>query len=105
MGLQGVALATLIAASIAQLGILLPYLGRTFGLGQVAFLWTMLSPHVPAAVAALVVGWGFRQRDISDYAELIVAGLAIGGSYLAVLMLARANRSELRLALAYLRGR
>jgi O-antigen/teichoic acid export membrane protein len=105
MGLQGVALATLIAASIAQLGILLPYLGRTFGLGQVTFLWTMLGPHVPAAVAALVVGWGFRQRDISDYAELIVAGLAIGGSYLAVLMLARANRSELRLALAYLRGR
>lgn len=98
MGLEGVALATLIAASIAHLGILVPYLGRAFGMQPVRFVWTVLRPHAPAASAAGALGWVLLRTDISGYPEVVGAGAAIAGGYVVTLTLLG------RLGLADLRG-
>jgi O-antigen/teichoic acid export membrane protein len=105
MGIEGVALATLIAACIAQLGLLLPYAARTFGLSWRALVATVLRAHVPAALVAAGVGWLVLRAEISDYGRLIGAGAAIAGSYLATLAITGVDGTERRLALAFLRGR
>lgn len=88
MGLEGVALATLIAASVTHLGILLPYLGRIFEIGPLEFLWTVLRPHVPAVAAAGALGWLLLRTDISGYAEVVGSGAAIAAGYVVALLLA-----------------
>ena len=98
MGLEGVALATLIAASVTHLGILLPFLGRTFEIGPLEFLWTVLRPHLPAAAAAAVLGWLLLQTDISTYPEVLAAGAVIAAGYVVTLVVAG------RLPVAELRG-
>jgi O-antigen/teichoic acid export membrane protein len=99
LGLQGVALATLIAAAVTHLGVLVPYLGRTFGIRPLEFLWTVLRPHLPAAAAAGVVGWLLLRLDLSGYPQVVAAGAAVAGGYLLTLTLAGS------FPLAELRGR
>jgi O-antigen/teichoic acid export membrane protein len=105
MGLRGVALATLIAASVAQLGLLLPYVFRSFGLSPASFLGPILRAHVPAAAVALAVGWTITLAGPSGFVEVIAAGSAIVLAYLAALAVTGLSRDERRGALIALRGR
>ena len=98
MGIEGVALATLIAACVAQLGLLLPFLGRTFEIKKSEFLWKVLRPHLPAVAAAGALGWLLLQTDLSGYVQVILAGAAISSGYVLTLVVVG------RLPLAELRG-
>jgi O-antigen/teichoic acid export membrane protein len=97
MGIEGVALATLIAASVAQLGLLLPVLGRVFEVRPPEFLWKVLRPHVPAALAAGLLGWLLLQTDLTGFVQVVGAGILIAAGYVAILLVAgRAELAELR---------
>lgn len=105
MGIEGVALATLIAASVVQVGLLLPYIGRVFGVLPLSLLGTLGRAHLPAALVALAVGLLLRRTDVSGLAEVLGAAAAVGGAYLATLAVTGLDRAERRVALGYLRAR
>jgi hypothetical protein len=100
-----VAVATLIAASIVQLGLVLPYAARSFGVSPVRLLGIVGRAHLPAALVALGVGLLLRAVGIAGLAEVLAAGAAIALAYLGTLALTGLDRTERRLALGYVRGR
>lgn len=84
LGLAGVALGTLIAAAVSQLGILVPYIGRKLSLSLSALWVSTLRTHVPAAFVALLVAWPVVRAEPSSLAAVAAAGAAVAGAYLAV---------------------
>jgi O-antigen/teichoic acid export membrane protein len=105
LGIKGVALATLVAASVVQLGILLPYVGRVFRVPLSRLIGGVARAHVPAALVALAVGWLVLRTDVSGLLELAAGGVAIGGAYVLMLALTGLDPDERRVALAFLRTR
>jgi O-antigen/teichoic acid export membrane protein len=105
LGIKGVALATLIAAAVVQLGILLPYVGRVFGVSPASLLGGVARAHVPAALVSLAVGWLVLRTDVSGLLELAAGGIGIAGAYVAMLALTGLHPDERRVALAFLRTR
>jgi len=83
MGLQGVALGTLIAVVVANLGCFYPYMCRQFGLSIGGLSATLARAHLPALVVAVLTGWGIAALEPTGVL-LAPAALAIAGSYLAV---------------------
>lgn len=104
MGIKGVALATLIAASIFQLGLLFPYAARVFSVRPARLLADIARAHVPAAAAAVLVGWAVLRSGVSG-AAVAPGGALVATAYVAVLAITGIRRDEWRLALTTLRTR
>lgn len=82
IGIGGVALATLVAAGIAQLA-LVPYLCQKVGLSIGSFLLSLAKAHVPALAAAGAVG--LLVRGLADgILGVAVGAVAISGAYVLV---------------------
>jgi putative peptidoglycan lipid II flippase len=96
IGIEGVALATLIAAGAVHVLLVLPYATRTFGLSLWSFLTGLVRSHGPAAVAALAVGVAVRQAELDGLLLVVAAGAAIAGTYLAVFAVAGLEPGERR---------
>ena len=83
MGLQGVALGTLIAAIVANVGCFYPYMCRQFGLPIGVLSATLARAHLPALLAAGLTGWAIASLDPSGVV-VVPCALAIVVAYLAV---------------------
>jgi O-antigen/teichoic acid export membrane protein len=104
MGIKGVAMAALIAASLVQLGLVLPYVCRVFEVAPSLLVGAVARAHVPAAGLSLAVGLLVLRTDISGVLELAAAGVLIAGTYVAILALTGLHRDERRLALTFVRA-
>ena len=96
LGLAGVALGTLIAAVLVNLGVLYPYVCRAFGVSVTSFSWMLLRAHLPPFVVTLAVGLLLAATSPSGLLSVVAAGLAIVGAYLAVFALTGLNGEERR---------
>ena len=105
MGLEGVALATLIAAAVTHLGLMLPYMARQFGLRVAALLASQLRAHLPPAAAALAVGVLLLRADPGSILAVSAAGAAVVASYLLVFAFTGLVAGERRRLLAPVRSR
>lgn len=83
MGLQGVALGTLIAVVVANLGVLYPFMCRQFGVPIRELSATLARAHLPALAVAGLVGWLIAGLDPSGIVVLAAAP-AVGLAYVAV---------------------
>jgi O-antigen/teichoic acid export membrane protein len=105
MGLEGVALATLIAATVTHLGLILPFTCREFGLRVPAFLAVLGRSHVPAAMVALGIALLLASADPEGIAAVAASGAAIVAAYVAVFTLAGLDAGERRRLFAPVAGR
>jgi O-antigen/teichoic acid export membrane protein len=105
LGIEGVAIATLIAAVAANLLVLCPYVCRQFGMPLPEFARGLLFAHVPPVIAALLVGWLVTRADPSGLLGAGIAAVAIVLAYLAVFSVTGLDRTERRAILARLRLR
>ena len=85
MGLQGVALGTLIGAATTHLLLFLPYICRRLLVPIASLAWALLRTHGLAAVAALSTGILVREFALSSLPAVAIAGLAIVAAYAIVL--------------------
>lgn len=83
MGLEGVALGTLVAVVVANLGCFYPYMCRQFDLSLRALSATLARAHLPALVTAALAGWGLSSLDPQGAAALACAP-AIVATYVGV---------------------
>lgn len=86
MGLAGVALGTLIAVVVANAGCFYPYMCRQFDLPLGALSIALARAHLPAVVAAALVGWGLSSLDPDGVVALACAPV-IATTYVAVFWL------------------
>ena len=104
MGLDGVALGTLIAVVVVNLGVLYPYMCRQFGVPIRELSATLARAHLPALAVAGLVGAGLAALDPAGIVVL-VAALAIGASYGAVFWFTGLTADERRRARGLVRPR
>ncbi len=107
MGLAGVALGTLIAVVVANLGGFYPYMCRQFGVRVGELSATLARAHLPALLAGGLVGLGIVSLEPVGLVVLACAP-AIAGSYAAVFWLTGTTPGERRQIAALarrLRGR
>jgi O-antigen/teichoic acid export membrane protein len=83
MGLDGVALGTLVAVVVVNLGVLYPYVCGQFGIPIGELSATLARAHLPAVAVTSLVGAGLAALAPTGVAVL-AAALAIGGTYGAV---------------------
>jgi len=83
MGLAGVALGSLIAVIVANVGCFYPYMCRQFGIPIGALSATLARAHLPALLTAGLAGWGIASLEPSGVVVPACAG-AICSAYLAV---------------------
>lgn len=104
MGLTGVALATLLAAGIAELALILPYLCRKLSVSLAGFVVPVFRAHLPGIAAGGVVGIAVRPHLTNAF---FVAGgaIAIIGAYLGTFLVTGLSDLERRHLLGLLRGR
>jgi O-antigen/teichoic acid export membrane protein len=98
MGIEGVALGTLIAVVVANLGMLYPFMCRRFGVPIGELSATLARAHLPALAVAGLAGWGIVALHPSGVVVLAAAP-AIGLAYVAVFWftgLTTAERAHLR---------
>lgn len=95
IGLQGVALATLVAAGIAELTVALPYFCRKLELPLGSFLQSVLKAHFAPLVVAFVVGISIRDHA-RGIVGVVAAAMAIFGSYLIVFVFTGITADERR---------
>jgi O-antigen/teichoic acid export membrane protein len=102
MGLEGVALGTLIAVIVANVGCFYPYMCRQFGLPIGTLSATLARAHLPALVVAGLTGAGIASLDPSG---VVVVGcaLAIVSAYLAVFWFSGMVADERRQVVALVR--
>jgi O-antigen/teichoic acid export membrane protein len=105
IGLEGVALATLLAAILANLIVLFPYICAQFGLRVRDLAGPLIASHAPAAAAGLAVGWLVSQTDPTGVLALIAGAVAITGAYACVFAITGLDESERHALLARLRLR
>ena len=104
IGLQGVALATLIAAAVANLGLLLPYVCRTTGVGLASFAGRLLLAHLPAAAGSLAVGLALARAIPATIPAVLAAAVLVLCTYVAILAMTGMQRAERRALLAPIRA-
>jgi O-antigen/teichoic acid export membrane protein len=104
MGLEGVALATLIASSFARLGLLVPAACRTFGVRILSLLNLVARAHVAPAAATLGAGWMIRQTDLPSVVIVLVGGAVMFAVYLGIFALTGLESDERARAWAAIRG-
>jgi O-antigen/teichoic acid export membrane protein len=98
LGLDGVALGTLIATAVATI-VAVPLMCRQFGITTTRFLYSLLRAHLPPAATALVVAWLLTRLPLSGLLPVVGAMAAVAGSYVAVFAatgLTSGERRELR---------
>jgi O-antigen/teichoic acid export membrane protein len=103
IGLEGVALATLLAAAAVNLLGLLPFVCRRFEIRLWDFGRPLLAAHVPPAAASLLVGWLITRADPTGAIAVIGAAVAIVATYLAVFAVSGLDGPERSWLLARLR--
>lgn len=103
MGFKGVALGTLIATVIVNLGLLLPYACRHIGISPASLFLRIVRTHGPASVATIALGLALHRAGVPDGAaapaasrilSLLVAGAAMVGCYFVVLFLTGLSSAE-----------
>jgi len=94
-GIQGIALATLVAAAITDLGIMLPHLCRKLGLSLWSFLLSVLKSHLPPVAAAVVAGLPIRDH-VRGIPAVLAGAAAICGIYLIVFACVGVDAEERR---------
>lgn len=94
IGIGGVALATLLAAAIAQLAVV-PYLCQKVGLSVRSFLLSLAKAHVPALAAAGAVGLAVRGQ-VDGIIGVAAGAVAISGTYVLVFAFTGVTASERR---------
>lgn len=97
MGLQGVALGTLLAACVTELAVTVPVMCRKLGLPVRSFVATAARAHLPALVIAGAVGAVLRPR-VDGVLEVAIGAVAIAGVYLLVFALTGLDAAERRRA-------
>lgn len=105
IGLEGVALATLVAATATHLGVLLPYMVDQFGLAVGTFLLGVVRAHAFPVAAAGLVGIAVRRAELDAIAEVVGAGAAIAGAYVLTFAFTGLDAGERRRLLGPLQGR
>lgn len=104
MGLEGVALGTLIAVVVGSLGCFYPYMCRQFGVPGGALSLALARAHLPALAVAGLTGAAIAARDPGG--ALILAGvLAIAAVYVGVFWLTGMTRAERLQVVAVVRRR
>lgn len=103
MGLKGVALGTLIAVVVANVGCFYPYMCRQFGVPIGTLSLALARAHVPALLLTGAVGWAISSADPTGVVVLAGA-LAIAATYVAVFWVTGLEPDE-RLHLRGLLGR
>lgn len=83
VGIRGIALATLIAATVVELVAVLPYACRRLDIRLPALLWSVAKAHLPALATAVFVGFSLVSR-LDGVIGLVGAGAAIAAAYLSV---------------------
>ncbi|MDP8968863.1 MAG: oligosaccharide flippase family protein [Actinomycetota bacterium] len=83
MGLAGVALGTLIAVIVANIGCFYPYMCRQFGVAIGSLSMALVRAHLPALCAGGLTGWAIASLDPSGVV-LLGCALAIGLAYVMV---------------------
>jgi O-antigen/teichoic acid export membrane protein len=104
LGLEGVALGTLIAATVANLLILFPYVCRSFGIPISALAGAILRAEAPPTAVALLIGWLMIRADPSGIPAVIACAAAIAGSYLGTFAFTGLSGEERRALAARLRA-
>jgi O-antigen/teichoic acid export membrane protein len=104
IGMQGVALATLIASAAVRLGLLIPVACREFGLSYFTLLVTVLRAHGPPAVAALAIGMMLERTDLPNLALAVLGGAIVFSVYMIVFAFTGLEASERARLWAALRG-
>jgi O-antigen/teichoic acid export membrane protein len=104
MGLEGVALATLLASGAARLGLLIPAACRTFGVSYFSLLGAVARAHIAPGVAALAVGWMITQAELPSLVLVLVGSVALFATYLGIFAFTGLERGERARVRAALRG-
>lgn len=104
MGLDGVALGTLIAVVVVNLGVLYPYMCRQFGVPIRELSATLARAHLPALAVAGLVGAALAALEPAGVVVL-AAALAIAASYGAVFWFTGLTTDERRRARRLVRSR
>ena len=106
IGFQGVALATLIAAVIANFGFTLPYCCRQTQISLAALMSVVTRAHLPPAIAAACVGLLLNHGGLSGLLQVAAAGAAMLLAYAMVLFVTGLSSAERSVVVAkFLRGR
>lgn len=103
MGLDGVALAVLIAAAVANVALAVPYACRYFGVSAGLLVRSLAQAHALPVAASLGVGWLLLRADVEGILPVLAAGAAVVAVYLLVFVLTGLDRGERALLVA--RGR
>ena len=104
IGLEGVALATLVAIAATRLGLLVPAACRSFGVSVLSLFGVVARAHVAPATAALGVGLVIRQADLPSIALVFLGGGAMFAAYLCIFAFTGLERDERARVRAAIRG-
>jgi O-antigen/teichoic acid export membrane protein len=96
IGIQGVALGTLVGVVVNHFFVLLPYVCRKLGVSLWALVATILRAHLPPAGLTVAVGFALRSFAAGGIPQLFAAGAATGLTYLGTFALTGLSRSERR---------
>jgi O-antigen/teichoic acid export membrane protein len=96
IGLEGVALGTLIASVVARCGLMLPYVCRAFDTPVSEFIGSLMRAHLAPVAATVGIGWLVTRLDLVHIPALLGAGAALTVTY-AVTFVATGLRSHERL--------
>jgi O-antigen/teichoic acid export membrane protein len=94
MGLQGVAVATLVSGGVMNFGFTLPYACRRLGVPLAGLVLSALRSQLPASAAALGVGFLLRGAGVKGLGEVTGAGAAMFTAYVAVLLISGLSSRE-----------
>jgi O-antigen/teichoic acid export membrane protein len=96
IGLEGVALATLIASTVARFGLMIPFVCRSFEVPIREFVGSIMRAHVPPIAATLGVGWLIERTDLLQIPTLVAAGMALPLAYVATFVVTGLKADERR---------
>lgn len=97
IGFRGVALGTLIAGAVVNLGLLLPYACRHVQISTISLLIAIVRTTLPSTIAALAVGILLRRAGVGPGAgiiEVAAAAAAMLAAYFGVLFLTGLSSAE-----------
>jgi O-antigen/teichoic acid export membrane protein len=103
IGIEGVAIATLVAAAVTQLLYFLPRACRQLEVHMGRLIWSLLRAHALPAAAAAGVGVAALELGVSGIAAVVVADTLIVVVYAAVFYRTGMNAEERRFTIARLR--
>lgn len=96
IGLPGVALGTLIATVVVNLGVFYPYVCRSFGVPVASLSWMLVRAHLPAVAVALPVGIVLTATASSGLLVVAAGGPAIVAVYMSILAFTGLTAEERR---------